>query len=99
VLRAFHQPVRVGRLREREGLEDLRPDPASLDERPDFFAKALGEGALVLYRSRAQRDRINKRVMKQFMADPKWKKYMDPKNMPFDGKRMFWGGFKPIVEF
>jgi uncharacterized protein YbaA (DUF1428 family) len=23
---------------------------------------------------------------------------MDPKSMPFDGKRMFWGGFKTLVE-
>jgi uncharacterized protein YbaA (DUF1428 family) len=23
---------------------------------------------------------------------------MDPKSMPFDGKRMMWGGFKPIVQ-
>jgi uncharacterized protein YbaA (DUF1428 family) len=23
---------------------------------------------------------------------------MDPKSMPFDGKRMFWGGFKTIVK-
>jgi uncharacterized protein YbaA (DUF1428 family) len=23
---------------------------------------------------------------------------MDPKKMPFDGKRMFWGGFKAFVE-
>ena len=54
--------------------------------------------SFIVYRSRGQRDRINARVMKQFMSDPKWKKFMDPKNMPFDGKRMFWGGFKPIVE-
>jgi uncharacterized protein YbaA (DUF1428 family) len=54
--------------------------------------------SFVVYRSRAQRDRVNQRVMKQFMADPKWKKYMDPKNMPFDGKRMFFGGFKPFVD-
>jgi uncharacterized protein YbaA (DUF1428 family) len=54
--------------------------------------------SFIVYRSRAQRDRINKKVMKLFMNDPKWKKYMDPKNMPFDGKRMFWGGFKPLVE-
>ena len=54
--------------------------------------------SFIVYRSRGQRDRINRKVMKQFMNDPKWKKYMDPKNMPFDGKRMFWGGFKPIVE-
>lgn len=55
--------------------------------------------SFIVYRSRGQRDRINAKVMKQFTADPKWKKYMDPKNMPFDGKRMFWGGFKPIAEY
>ncbi|MBX3703517.1 MAG: DUF1428 domain-containing protein [Steroidobacteraceae bacterium] len=55
--------------------------------------------SFIVYRSRGQRDRINAKVMKFFMSDPKWKKYMDPKNMPFDGKRMFWGGFKPIVEY
>jgi len=47
----------------------------------------------IVYRSRAQRDRINKKVM----ADPRLAD-MDPKSLPFDGKRMFWGGFKPIVE-
>lgn len=45
-----------------------------------------------IYKSRKDRDRI----MKKVMADPRLK--MDPKKMPFDGKRMFWGGFKPIVE-
>jgi len=54
--------------------------------------------SFIVYRSRGQRDRINAKVMKQFMSDPKWKRFMDPKNQPFDGKRMFWGGFKPIVE-
>lgn len=46
----------------------------------------------IVYKTRAQRDRINKQVM----ADPRLMS-MDPKTMPFDGKRMFWGGFKPIV--
>lgn len=46
----------------------------------------------IVYASRAQRDKINAKVM----ADPRLAS-MDPKNMPFDGKRMFWGGFKPIV--
>jgi uncharacterized protein YbaA (DUF1428 family) len=32
-----------------------------------------------------------------FMQDPRMKKYMDPKHAPFDGKRMFWGGFKTLV--
>jgi len=54
--------------------------------------------SFIVYRSRGQRDRINKKAMKTFASDPRWKKYMDPKNLPFDGKRMFWGGFKPIVE-
>ena len=48
--------------------------------------------AWITYKSRADRDRINEKVMK----DPRLAG-MD-KNMPFDGKRMFWGGFKPIVE-
>jgi uncharacterized protein YbaA (DUF1428 family) len=47
----------------------------------------------IVYKSRKDRDRIAAR----FMADPRLKKYMDPKLMPFDGKRMFYGGFKAIV--
>jgi uncharacterized protein YbaA (DUF1428 family) len=47
----------------------------------------------ILYKSRKDRDRISVR----FMNDPRMKKYMDPKRMPFDGKRMFWGGFKTLV--
>jgi len=47
----------------------------------------------IVYKSRKQRDSINAKVM----ADPRLAKYMDPKKMPFDGKRMFWGGFKVFV--
>ena len=47
----------------------------------------------ILYRSRAHRDRVNARVMK----DPRLAEMMDPRAMPFDGKRMFWGGFKVAV--
>jgi len=47
----------------------------------------------IVYKSKADRNRANKKVM----ADPRIAEFMDPKNMPFDGKRMFWGGFKPIV--
>lgn len=47
----------------------------------------------ITYKSRAQRDKINKQVMN----DPRLADMMNPKNAPFDGKRMFWGGFKPIV--
>ena len=48
----------------------------------------------IVYRSRAHRDRVNAKVMK----DPRLANMMDPKAMPFDGKRMFWGGFKVLVE-
>ncbi len=48
----------------------------------------------IVYKSRKHRDRINAKVMK----DPRLAKMMDPKTMPFDGKRMFWGGFKAMVD-
>ena len=48
----------------------------------------------ILFDSREQRDRVNAEVME----DPRMKDMMDPKTMPFDGMRMFWGGFKPILE-
>jgi uncharacterized protein YbaA (DUF1428 family) len=47
----------------------------------------------VVYKSRKDRDRVLAKVMK----DPRMQSMMDPKKLPFDGKRMFWGGFKPIV--
>jgi uncharacterized protein YbaA (DUF1428 family) len=46
-----------------------------------------------VYKSRKDRDRVIAKVMK----DKRLAEFMDPKKMPFDGKRMFWGGFKPIV--
>ena len=49
--------------------------------------------AYVVYKSRAQRDRVMAKVMK----DKRLADMMDPKKLPFDGKRMFWGGFKPLV--
>ncbi|MEO8672135.1 MAG: DUF1428 domain-containing protein [Tahibacter sp.] len=48
----------------------------------------------IVFASRRERDRINKAVM----SDKRLEAMMDPKAMPFDGKRMFFGGFKPIVE-
>ncbi|HSW11675.1 MAG TPA: DUF1428 domain-containing protein [Solimonas sp.] len=46
-----------------------------------------------IYKSRKHRDKVLEKVMK----DPRLAAFMDPKKMVFDGKRMFWGGFKPIV--
>jgi len=48
----------------------------------------------IIFASRRERDRINKKVM----ADPRLASMMDPKTLPFDGRRMFWGGFKPMIE-
>ncbi len=48
----------------------------------------------IVYKSRAQRDRVNAKVMK----DPRLAGMMNPQALPFDAKRMFWGGFKGIVE-
>jgi uncharacterized protein YbaA (DUF1428 family) len=48
----------------------------------------------IVYRSRAHRDRVNAKVMK----DRRLAKMMDPKAMPFDVKRMAYGGFKVLVD-
>lgn len=48
----------------------------------------------IVYKSRAHRDRVNAKVMK----DPRITGMGDMKDMPFDGKRMFWGGFKVLVD-
>lgn len=50
--------------------------------------------AYIVFKSRTHRDRVNAKVMK----DPRLANMMDPKAMPFDGKRMFWGGLKTLVD-
>jgi uncharacterized protein YbaA (DUF1428 family) len=47
----------------------------------------------IVYKSRTHRDS----VMKKVMSDKRLAKMMDPKKMPFDGKRMIWGGFKTAI--
>ena len=48
----------------------------------------------IVFKSRADRDRVNKKVMK----DKRLANMMDPKAMPFDAKRMIYGGFKTLVD-
>lgn len=48
----------------------------------------------ITYKSRKDRDRINAKVMK----DPRLADMMDPKAMPFDMKRMIYGGFEVMVD-
>jgi uncharacterized protein YbaA (DUF1428 family) len=62
--------------------------PRSVKQKPDETVIF----AWITYRSRAHRDRVNKKVM----ADSRMRG-MDPKKMPFDGKRMIYGGFKVLV--
>jgi uncharacterized protein YbaA (DUF1428 family) len=47
----------------------------------------------IVFRNKAERNRINAKVMK----DKRLGSMMDPKAMPFDARRMFWGGFKTLV--
>ena len=48
----------------------------------------------IVFKSRADRDRINAKVMK----DPRLAGMMDPKKLPFDAKRMIYGGFRVSVD-
>ena len=71
--------------------------PGKLTSFPQAVKLKPGEVVVfsyIVYKSRRDRDR----AMKKVMTDPRLAKWMDPKTLPFDGKRMFWGGFKPIVQ-
>jgi uncharacterized protein YbaA (DUF1428 family) len=49
--------------------------------------------SFIVFKSRAHRDKVNKKVM----SDPRLAKMMGPEAMPFDIKRMVYGGFKTLV--
>ena len=72
--------------------DDVKPGkltsfPQSVDLGPDETVVF----SWIVYESRAQRDAVNEKVMK----DPRMKN--DPENWPFDGKRMIFGGFAPLL--
>jgi uncharacterized protein YbaA (DUF1428 family) len=48
----------------------------------------------IVYKSRKHRDQVLKKVMK----DKRLASMMDPKKMPFDARRMIYGGFKTMVD-
>jgi uncharacterized protein YbaA (DUF1428 family) len=86
--------MKYGALQYWESVADDVPEGKSTD-----FHRAVkkkeGETvvfAFAVYKNRKHRDE----VMKKVMADPAMK--MDPATMAFDGKRMFWGGFKTMIE-
>ena len=64
---------------------------------PKLLKLKRGETAVfawIVYKSRADRDRINAKVMK----DPRMAKMMDPNKLIFDHKRMAFGGFTVMVD-
>lgn len=77
--------------------DDLSPKYATIKFPRTVRAKA-GEAVVfsfIVFKSRAHRDRVNARVMKDpLMNDPAYK----DKPMPFDMKRMAYGGFRVLVE-
>ena len=50
--------------------------------------------SFITYKSKADRNRVNKKAMN----DPRLANLMDHKKLPFDSKRMIWGGFKPVIK-
>jgi uncharacterized protein YbaA (DUF1428 family) len=76
--------------------DDVKPGkltsfPQSVKLKPDEVVVF----SYVAYKSRAERNRISKKVF----SDPRLASLMDPKAMPFDAKRAFFGGFKTLVDF
>ena len=75
--------------------DDLTPEGITATF-PRIVKPKAGETVLfswIVYRSKAHRNSI----MKKIMADPRMEKMMDPRNPPFDMKRMTVGGFKVLV--
>ena len=70
--------------------------PGKLTSFPQSVKLKPGEAvwfSYIVYKSRRHRDKVLAKVMK----DPRLAAMMDPKAMPFDARRMFWGGFKVLV--
>lgn len=75
--------------------EDVKPGtltsfPQSVNLEPDEVVVF----SWIVYESRSQRDSVNDKVMK----DPRMAEMMKPEAMPFDGKRMVYGGFDMLVD-
>lgn len=71
--------------------------PGELTSFPQSVKIKRGETVVfswIVFKSRAHRDRVNAKVLK----DPRLADQMDPKTMPFDSKRMIYGGFDVVVD-
>jgi uncharacterized protein YbaA (DUF1428 family) len=75
--------------------DDVKPGKlTSFPQAVDLKEDEVVYFSYITYKSRADRDAINEKVM----ADPRLAAFMDPKNLPFDGKRMIFGGFETAVD-
>jgi len=85
-----------GALKTRECIaEDVKP--GKLTSFPQSVDLQDGETVMfswIEFESRAHRDEVNDKVMN----DPRMKSMMEPESMPFDGKRMIYGGFDVMVD-
>ncbi|RSZ59640.1 DUF1428 domain-containing protein [Massilia atriviolacea] len=75
--------------------DDVKPGkltsfPQSVNLQPDETVVF----SWIVYESRAHRDEVNDKVMK----DPRMTDFMKAENMPFDGKRMIYGGFDMFLD-
>ncbi len=75
--------------------DDVKPGkwtsfPQSVDLKDDEMVVF----SWIVYTSRAQRDAVNDKVM----SDPRMADMMDPAKLPFDGKRMIYGGFEMMID-
>jgi uncharacterized protein YbaA (DUF1428 family) len=71
--------------------------PGKLTSFPQSVKLKAGETvffSFIVYKSRRDRDRVNKKVM----SDKRITGSMDAKSMPFDARRMIYGGFRILVD-
>ena len=74
--------------------DDVKPGKlTSFPQAVKLKAEEVVMFSWIVYKSRRDRDRINKLVMN----DPRLANMMDPKAAPFDDKRMIYGGFKTLL--
>ena len=100
-LKAYKALARkAGKIWKEYGALDYREcvaDDVTVGKRTSFprsVKQAAGETVVfsyIVYKSRAHRDRVMAKVMKDPRLD------FDPKGMPFDARRMIWGGFRSVV--
>lgn len=75
--------------------DDVKPGKlTSFPQSVDLKSDETVVFSWIVFESRAQRDEINAKVMK----DPRLADMMDPKTLPFDATRMIYGGFDVLID-